>query len=271
MKEKKLLIYLHTITLLFFISSAFGYPTLKKSEPTFYSNILYYLAFPTALFTPHKPLEKVIYKTQTQYNDIEVIDNELNERKMVFLPENGVQSIIDKNNPNKLVSDYAILTFNQIDNFIKNPKRALFIGMGGAVMPRHFADKYPNCSIEIIEIDECIPSIAEHFFYFKESEKIKVIIDDGYDYVNKSQKKYDIIFMDVYNSEDIPEKFLNTDFFTSTKNLLNQNGILTVNLANFNQLNTDSNLTLIESIYKTTLYFITEDNTNYVTFSIKEK
>jgi len=270
MKFKKRLINLQVIGILFYISSVFAHPPLKESESTFYTNLTYYLSFPVALFTPHRPLEKVIYKTKTSYNEIEIIDNELNERKMVFLPENGMQSVIDKNNPKKLVSDYAILTFSQIKNFITKPQSALFIGMGGAVMPRYFSDKYPNCSIDIIEIDEYIPSIAEQFFYFKENEKMKVIIDDGYDYVYKSKKKYDIIFMDVYNSEDIPQQFLSLIFFTNTKVLLNPNGILTINLANFDQLKTNSNLNLIESVYKNTVYFTTEDNTNYITFSVKE-
>ena len=92
---------------------------------------------------------------------------------------------------------------------------------------------FPEIQIDIVEIDRTIPAIAEKYFGFKQDPKMNIFIEDGRLYTNKSKEKYDIIFVDGYNAGGIPFQFATVEFFTSIKSLLNKDGVLSINLANF--------------------------------------
>lgn len=130
--------------------------------------------------------------------------------------------------PLKLVFDYpknmiASLLFNQ------SPKKILVLGLGVGMMPNVLSNLLPNTKIDIIEIDQEIAFVAKTYFNFNETENMKVIIADAYDFVLQTQEKYDIIFFDVFGEDYIPEKFLTRNFMQSLSKLLSPTGILAIN------------------------------------------
>jgi spermidine synthase len=51
--------------------------------------------------------------------------------------------------------------------------------------------------MDVVEIDADILPVAS-YFYFKENEKLKVHSGDARQFIKRSKKKYDIIFLDAY-------------------------------------------------------------------------
>lgn len=114
--------------------------------------------------------------------------------------------------------------------FVPNARKVLFVGCGGATGPRQFHKLYPNIQIDIVEIDPDVVKMAKKYFYLNEDEKLKVHIDDGRVYLNRTREKYDIIIMDAYFAEAIPFHLTTKEFMEIAKKHLNPGGVLICNV-----------------------------------------
>lgn len=263
--------YVSIIVFAFVLSiTAKGTEELKSSSASVFANTLYYIHQPIAIFLPHPEVRKTLYETKTQYSYIRVALDESGNRHLVFLPQKGSQSIYNPEKPNEIVFGYERYGLLALLAFKQPPQRVLFIGMGGGIMPMYIRKHFPEIRIDIVEIDKSIPAIAEKYFGFKRDSKTNIFFEDGRVFLNKSKKKYDIIFLDVYNAEGIPFQFTTLDFFTGMKEKLSKNGVLSMNIANFGKNNfTASELNTIYEVFPNTFVFASEGNKNYIPISLK--
>ncbi|MGB9798046.1 MAG: spermidine synthase, partial [bacterium] len=114
--------------------------------------------------------------------------------------------------------------------FNPEAKDVLFIGCGGATGPRQFRKFYPNLQIDIVELDPEVVRMAKKYFNLKEDEKLKVYVEDGRVYLNRSRKKYDIIILDAYFAEAIPFHLTTKEFMEIVKKHLNAKGVVICNV-----------------------------------------
>ena len=63
-----------------------------------------------------------------------------------------------------------------------------------------------------VEIDSKIIEVANEHFGL-ENSNVEVFEDDGRRFINKSQKKYDLIVLDVFNGEIAPSHVLSREAF----------------------------------------------------------
>jgi spermidine synthase len=113
------------------------------------------------------------------------------------------------------------------------PKRILFIGLGIGVLPRTLDKILKDYEkIDVVEIDPDIVEIAKKYFFFKPNDKLKVHIQDGFEFVMSlnEQQTYDLIIMDAFG-EGIcaPDVFFNPEYVLKLKKQLTPDGIITVN------------------------------------------
>jgi len=251
--------------------SAVCYPSLQPSSQSNYANFWYDIFSPVSfLLPPHYP-KKVIYETKSNYSEIRVYDDGEGWRYLVFLPEYGYQSVLDTKNPEVLVSQYAKLSFLAIPALGQESHKVLFIGMGGAIMPTYFRHYYPDAQIDIVDIDNSIPSIAETYFNFKANKNTKVYIEDGRKFIEETNDKYDIIFLDVYDAETIPQQFTTEEFFQLLRMRLSPEGVLSLNLANFSDKFVLKIFKSVKSAFPNTYAFLTENEHNYVLISLNSE
>ena len=110
------------------------------------------------------------------------------------------------------------------------PNNILIIGLGVGILPRTFNYILNETQIDCVEIDPDIIDLASEYFYFKQSDKIKVYIQDGYDYIMNTNQTYDFIIIDAFSTGwCAPDSFINIKFVKKVKELLNWNGIVMVN------------------------------------------
>jgi spermidine synthase len=84
----------------------------------------------------------------------------------------------------------------------------------------------------VAEIDPAVIRVAEEFFLFKQGPKLKAFSDDGRVFVRKAQrdgKRYDLIMLDAFDDEYIPEHLLTQEFLAEMKALLNDGGVMASN------------------------------------------
>ena len=243
----------------------------QNKEMSFFEKAAYYLYQPIALFLPHIELRKPIFETETQYFNIRVEEDDAGRRHLVFLPRKGSQSIFDPSQPDKIISNFMRNAFLALPALGHPPEKVLFIGLGGGIMPMYIRKHFPNTYIDIVEIDAEIPKIAENYFNFKPDSKINIYIMDGRAFINKSKNKYDIIFMDVYNAENIPFQFTTVEFFRKIKKNLSPKGIFAANLANLgNKKFISAELNTILSVFKNCFILECKGKTNYVPIALAD-
>lgn len=242
---------------------------LGPSSASTFANTFYYLYQPITVLFPHPEVRKILYETKSQYFFIRVEQDESGNRHMVFLPSKGSQSIYNPEKPDKIVSGYARYGLLALPALLgQAPQKVLFIGMGGGIMPMYLRKYFPEAQIDIVEIDKIIPAIAEEYFGFEKDSKMNIFIEDGRVFVNKSKENYDIIFLDVYSAEGIPFQFTTVEFFAHIKSLLNKDGVLSINLANFGKNKfIAAELNTIYEAFPNTFVFLTKGNTNYIPIS----
>jgi spermidine synthase len=173
----------------------------------------------------------ILYKTTNNYGSKWVFDED-NIRCLSFLPpskESTVQTCFSLDKPDFLIFDYTKLMLAAL--YIKpDPQKILFIGLGGATIPKALMKLLPNVKIDVVEIDPEVIKIAKEYFSFSATDNIKIFEQDGVDFVKKAMPEtYDIVFLDGFDVNYIPPAFLTREFTDSLKKILTKTGIACVN------------------------------------------
>jgi len=176
---------------------------------------------------------KILYHIKSQYSDISVVE-ENNIRLLQFNFGSGMcrdQSGTHVNYPYFHVFDYSLLAMCAFA-FVSNPSNILMVGMGGAIIINHVYRFLPSVNVDIIEIDPEIPKIASEYFNFKPNSNTNIIMGDAFGVVNKikNEKSYDIIFVDVFDSDYMPKGVQKKEFISAIKQMLKNEGVATWNI-----------------------------------------
>jgi spermidine synthase len=113
-----------------------------------------------------------------------------------------------------------------------DPKRILIVGLGGGTLPMALRDLLPDAEIDVVEIDQAVVKAARDYFYFKDDPKMKVYVQDGRVFVKRAQKAsapYDLIMLDAFEDDYIPEHLLSKEFLEEVKSIMTPGGILAAN------------------------------------------
>jgi spermidine synthase len=90
------------------------------------------------------------------------------------------------------------------------------LGGAGFQFPKYVISHYPEMVMDVVEINPLAVKIARKYFYLDDLEKdfkaesggrLNIIIDDGMEFLRRTDSKYDIIINDAYHS-DHPDKGL---------------------------------------------------------------
>jgi spermidine synthase len=134
-------------------------------------------------------------------------------------------------NPQEFVFPYAKMTLSSL-LVQDNPQRILIIGLGGGTLPEAYHTLFPEAEIIISEIDEAVLNVAEEYFDFEQTDLIKVDIGDGRVYVKRAALRnevFDLVIIDAFNGEYIPEHLMTEEFLEEIKLLLPEDGMLVAN------------------------------------------
>jgi spermidine synthase len=112
------------------------------------------------------------------------------------------------------------------------PRSILIIGLGGGTLPSALSRVLPNTKIDVVEIDPAVVRVAKKFFGFTPNERISVIEADGRVFVKRAvreKRQYDLIMLDAFDHEYIPEHLLTREFLEEVASLLPAQGVLAAN------------------------------------------
>lgn len=180
----------------------------------------------------------------------------------------AVQSTMSLLNPYALDLEYTrlMMGFLLFDN---SPARILMIGLGGGSLPK-FCHRYlSGTTIEVVEIDPDVIALRDAFHVPPDDARFRVIAADGRDYLQASPEPVDVLLVDAYDGQGMPEALCEQAFFEDCHAALLDDGLLVVNL----HLESDSYpvcLAHLREVFGTSLFEVIDDDmTNSVVFACK--
>ena len=112
-----------------------------------------------------------------------------------------------------------------------NPKDVLAVGLGAGITLGG-ANQYPGVNIDCVEISGSVVRAASYFGeengHVLDADNVRMIIDDGRNYIKNADKTYDVIIADIFFPMSSGSSSLfSQEYYEMCKNRLNPGGIMT--------------------------------------------
>jgi spermine/spermidine synthase len=154
--------------------------------------------------------------------------NAVKTNNRILLVNRMGQTIVDKTTG---LSQWPYITFAwAVASKLPAQSSVLLLGLGGGGVANVFQNNL-RLSVDAVELDQRIAEVAAD--YFDLNPNVNVIIDDARHYIETTDKKYDLIFFDVFKGEIAPPHVLSLECFRRSKTLLNEGGLIIVNFNGF--------------------------------------
>jgi len=168
----------------------------------------------------------------TAYNRIWIYnynDQKTNKpaRVMGINNENHSSMFLDSD---ELTNEYTKY-YHLAKHFYPDFKTTLMLGGAGYSYPKAFLNNYPESTIDVVEIDPMVTELAKKYFNLKENSRLNIYHEDGRAYLNKTSKKYDVIFGDAFSSHySLPYQLTTKEAIQRKYDILNDDGVVILNI-----------------------------------------
>jgi spermidine synthase len=129
-------------------------------------------------------------------------------------------------NTQQSISMFTYMLHDLARAYAPKTEDVLCIGMGVGIVPMSFARA--GVKVDVVEINPDVVPLAERFFNF-DSTKLKLHIQDGRYFVNRTQKKYNALILDAFLGDSCPSHLMTREAFASMRNVLTPDGVLVIN------------------------------------------
>ena len=255
---------IYTLTIYFLI----GYDSFKKLKKIFlFLNLIIIIALTSILYFKNNYLNLITsskdnlnntysieHENSSFYGNLKVVgvrSDKNNSISSYKLYQNGfTQNTIDKDGNSLNSYTYILDTLSQLTI----PENALVLGLGGGIVPTKLYNR--GYDVDVVEIDPSTLKIAENFFRFKK-RNMNFFFEDARTFSKKCPRKYNLIIIDLFFADGIPEHLTTVEFYHDLKNCLNKNGIILSNSVGDFSINDTLNSVLFtfNSIFEDVYYF----------------
>jgi spermidine synthase/MFS family permease len=173
----------------------------------------------------------LLYRDDGYYSQIEIREQRLNSNEIVRSLHREVNhsSAITLGTTTFafLYPEYArAYRYLQTDT-----KDYLLLGGGAYTIPHTLLTEDTDLSMDVVEIEPSLYELAQTYFELQETPRLQNYIMDARTFLSTTEKKYDVIYVDVFQSGHfIPSHLSTKEFFQDIYYHLDQNGVLVVNL-----------------------------------------
>ncbi|AGC47326.1 putative lipoprotein [Myxococcus stipitatus DSM 14675] len=170
---------------------------------------------------------KSLYEKQSPYTLIAVTEDPRGRRYLQFDTSGALQSVVWPGQPLKL--PYTRMSMVGL-SFVPKPQRILVVGLGGGAMPMFLRAVLPRAHIDVVDIDPDVVSVARRYFGFREDARLKAHVADGRAFIEAERPVYDLVFLDAYGPDSIPEHLGTVEFLASVRARLTARGAVVGNV-----------------------------------------
>ena len=149
--------------------------------------------------------------------------------RILSFDEKIYQSCMKLNNINGLDLGYTQAMMTGLF-FVPTIKTATIMGLGAGSMVKNILSSFSEVNVHAIEYREEVVNIAKKHFHLPDTDRLILHIDDALNYMKHKHIKSDIIFSDLYNTEGMDPKQVQSSYLRDCKNALTEKGVLVLNI-----------------------------------------
>jgi spermidine synthase len=121
-------------------------------------------------------------------------------------------------------------SFQKLDISKREIKNVLILGLGTGSIIQLLGQKFKlNTSYDIVEIDPVVVELFEKYKNEIGTSSCKIHVTDALDYMKSNQAKYDLVCMDIFCDNTVPEIFETEEFLMNLKNAISTQSVLIYN------------------------------------------
>lgn len=115
---------------------------------------------------------------------------------------------------------------------VKSDARSVAIlGLGAGDGARYLISRFPQATVDVVEIDPAMLDIAQRYFFFRTTPRLSVTLADARRFLVDREQTWDVIVADTYIGLSVPFHLATAEFFALLEKRLAPGGVLVVNLA----------------------------------------
>ena len=115
-------------------------------------------------------------------------------------------------------------------NIISKYEHILILGVAGGSVIQTLKNEYKtNAQIDAVEIDYEVIELAKTYFNLTSYTNLNIIIDDASKYIKTTKKSYDLIIVDIFNDNRMPDFLFEDNFWKLIYKKLKDNGLCLFN------------------------------------------
>lgn len=135
--------------------------------------------------------------------------------------------------------------------------RLLMVGLGGGSFLRHARALRPGLSQEVVEIDPVVVRAARRFFGVTPRDDLRVHVADGRRFIQRTARRYELVFIDAYDDVDYPRHLGTREFFGEVRRRLAPSGVVVANLSPNRDQDRDDLVVTFRSVFSHVRCFYT--------------
>jgi spermidine synthase len=173
-----------------------------------------------------------VIDVDTKYNRVLIYDanDYLSGKEAKYMRINNEYSGAMFLDSDELVFRY-LKYYDLAEHFNPDFQRSLLIGGAAYSYPKYYLKKFPDASIDVVEIDPELTKLAREHFRLSDDPRLKIIHEDGRTFLNNCKEKYDVVFVDAFKSQyTLPYQLTTREAVEKFYNILNNDGIAILNI-----------------------------------------
>jgi spermidine synthase len=172
--------------------------------------------------------KKVLEEVETQYQYARVVEDAGGERQLEL---NEGQAVHSKYRPG------SFLTGDYWDEFLllplavlrEPPARVALLGNAAGTTARAYGHYFPDTYVDGVEIDSELTKLGRRFFDLR-NPRLEVFHEDARPFLRRTDRRYDVIGVDVYRQPYIPFYLTTREFFELARDRLEPGGVVVLNV-----------------------------------------
>ncbi len=146
---------------------------------------------------------------------------------------------------------------------------SLILGLGGGSVAKLINKFWPKSQITGVDIDPVMVGLGKKYLDL-DKIKVEIIIKDASKFVRSRRNRYDLVCVDMYRGEEVPEEFNTLEFIRKVKKLLKEDGIAVFNrlYGPDNRLSSMQFAKRLEDVFWKVEYIYPQANVMFVCYNI---
>jgi spermidine synthase len=171
---------------------------------------------------------RILYEHESRYQFVQVVER--GGVRRLYLNEGvAVHSLYRRE---------TVLTGGEWDAFLaipalldREPRSLAVLGNAGGTVARAYGVYWPRVEIDGVEIDPAVSEAGLRWLGMGENPRLRVVNADARPFLRRTDRRYDLIFVDAYHQPYVPFYLATREFFELARSRLRPGGLIALNVA----------------------------------------